>query len=255
MFIRLFSTHLKNSHFSFLRCAQTCVFDQEGPLLITLKCIECIQAFVCVSLLVFRAFRARGTCEASVYLNRLAGDHICITLHCLHLSANLIITIAAPDIYCAATCKAFMSSLLYSKALHARVIESQRVVQCSPDVVFSTFQFLFYSEPCHRFRCVCQKLLWGYVLVKSVEKLHRGIWTATCAGSNRLHTVLGSWYWLTVSFESSESHKTALKWQPWHYQVQIKADIIEPWRWIPQKGAGFVIYWTSLFKCWFDLSI
>lgn len=134
--------------------------------MLTQAFIKCVQSFICEPVSLERC-QSSATCLAPVYRHCLAGDHIYITLHCLHLSPNLIITVAVLDIYSAATWKTLMSSLLNTKALCACEIEPQRDFQCSPYVVLNMFCFLFYSKLCHCFRCVCQKLLWGSILVKS----------------------------------------------------------------------------------------
>lgn len=159
-------------------------------------CIKCIQAN-CVNLW---CCQSSGTSLAPLSPGRncLAGDHIYTTLlrlHPCHLTSSSLWLFWVLDIYSPATCSAFMSSLLYSKALHA--CETKPLFFSIIHMLYWIFSipfFLFDSKQRpNLLRCVCQKLLWGSVLVKRAEGLHWGIWNAPCVGSKPLHTQWGSW--------------------------------------------------------------
>lgn len=200
MFSHLFSSHIKAITF-FFRCAHACVRHAVGVRADHSRMWINVNTAIYWMCPVFckcepvspERCQSSATCLAPVYRHCLAGDHVYITLHCLHLSPNLIITIAVLDIYSAATWKAFMSSLLYSKALCSREIETTKSFSVFSICSVKYVLFPFYSRLCCCFRCVCQKPLWGSVLVKRAERFHKGIWNATCVASNLLHRLVANW--------------------------------------------------------------
>lgn len=187
--------------------------------------------------------QASATCLAPVFWEALPGwwPHLYHTAPLAPLSPNLIVTVAVLDIYSDPTWKAFMPSPLYRKALHACGIKPQTVFQCSPYVVFNTFCFPFTQSRATVLH-VSAKSHCGDLSLSYRERLHTGIWNATCVGSNLLPHTARKLVMTAVSLECSKSHKITLKLQPWHYQVQVKFDAFEPWRWIPQKCARSIIY-------------